>query len=162
MSLTIDVQELETTADVLTPATFDRLAGPVAEDGVQAIADAARTRVRAAARRHRRTGKMESRVTIRATGDGIHTTARVHAGGRAPIIVGGSRPHLIRPVRAHVLAISGPGRITGFAAMTHHPGTRADPFVMRGLAAADADIEAIVTDEARELLTDLTRRIEGS
>ena len=51
----------------------------------------------------------------------------------------GTRPHIIRPVRARVLAWGGDRRLTGslrsgarptsFARIVHHPGTRPKPFL---------------------------------
>ena len=54
----------------------------------------------------------------------------------------GSKPHIIRPKKGKVLAWGGPRRLTGrlrsggkptnFASLVHHPGTRAQPYLIPG------------------------------
>jgi hypothetical protein len=50
----------------------------------------------------------------------------------APWVNDGTRPHIIRPKNAKVLAFKSGGR-TVFAKVVHHPGTRARPFLDRAL-----------------------------
>ena len=50
----------------------------------------------------------------------------------APWVNDGTRPHVIRPVRAQVLRFNVGGRIV-FAKVVNHPGTRARPFLDRAL-----------------------------
>lgn len=49
----------------------------------------------------------------------------------------GTKPHIIRPVNARVLAFPAGGRRSGgamvFARVVHHPGTRAQPFLRNAL-----------------------------
>jgi hypothetical protein len=67
----------------------------------------------------------------------------------------GTRPHIIRPKNAKVLAWGGPRRLSGrlrkgakatnFAMIVHHPGTRAQPYLLPGARIAVGRIrDAIV------------------
>lgn len=47
-------------------------------------------------------------------------------------VIEGTRPHIIRPRRAQALRFDAGGQ-TVFAAVVHHPGTRANPFLQRAL-----------------------------
>lgn len=51
----------------------------------------------------------------------------------------GTRPHLIRPVNAKVLANPRTGEF--FGRLVHHPGTRANPFMARAIERAKQKIE---------------------
>lgn len=162
MSGDVDARDFDRAARALEH--FDRRAGTVVAPALEASGVAVQQAVRARARRHRKTGKLERFVSLRTTGSGLATEVRVHAGGRvAPIIAGGSRPHDITPVRSRALAM-GPrgGSVIGFAAAVHHPGTSADPFVTAGIAASRHEISQNVKAAGdrlvRELATDMTRR----
>lgn len=50
----------------------------------------------------------------------------------APMVNGGTRPHIIRPRRAKALRFKVGGR-TVYAKVVRHPGTRARPFLDRAL-----------------------------
>lgn len=50
----------------------------------------------------------------------------------APMVHDGTRPHIIRPVRAQVLRFMVGGRVV-YAKVVHHPGTRARPFLDRAV-----------------------------
>lgn len=50
----------------------------------------------------------------------------------AEMVHDGTRPHIIRPVRAQALRFRMGGRLV-FAKVIHHPGTRARPFLDRAL-----------------------------
>lgn len=50
----------------------------------------------------------------------------------APMVHDGTRPHVIRPVRARVLRFTVGGRVV-YAKVVHHPGTRARPFLDRAV-----------------------------
>jgi hypothetical protein len=50
-------------------------------------------------------------------------------------VVSGTRPHVIRPVRARALRFTVGGRVV-FATVVHHPGTRANNFLAEALRAA--------------------------
>jgi hypothetical protein len=53
----------------------------------------------------------------------------------------GTRPHIITAVNAKVLANKKTGQI--FGPVVHHPGTKANPFLERIMAAAQPDIDAL-------------------
>jgi hypothetical protein len=50
-------------------------------------------------------------------------------------------PHIIRPVNATVLANTKTGEI--FGTLVHHPGTKANPYMERIVAAAQPDITSL-------------------
>ena len=83
--------------------------------------------------------------------------ATVEAGANyAAYVELGTRPHIIRPKNASVLAWGGERRLSGrlrtgssatsFAKYVHHPGTKAQPYLVPGAqaAAAKVGIESIV------------------
>ncbi len=59
----------------------------------------------------------------------------------APYVEFGTGPHEIRPVNKRVLANAKTGEIYG--TLVHHPGTKANPFMERIIAAAQPDINAL-------------------
>lgn len=50
-------------------------------------------------------------------------------------VVHGTRPHIIRPVRAQVLRFTVGGRVV-YASVVHHPGTRPNTFMIQALREA--------------------------
>lgn len=50
-------------------------------------------------------------------------------------VTGGTRPHLIRPVRAKALRFTVGGRVV-YAKLVHHPGTKPNDFLRQALRAA--------------------------
>lgn len=56
----------------------------------------------------------------------------------APYVEFGTAPHVIRTVRARVLANKDTGQV--FGPVVNHPGTKANPFMERIVAAAQSDI----------------------
>jgi hypothetical protein len=66
----------------------------------------------------------------------------------------GSKPHIIRPVKAKVLAWGGARRLSGklrkgakathFAMVVHHPGTKPQPFLLPAAKKAAASIKGAV------------------
>lgn len=156
----IDASDLERAGDALAGRSDDVL-GAVAEAAIGEMAVALQASVRQAASRHRRTGELDRR--IRLVDDhpaGISSSAELRVIGRvAPIIIGGSRSHVIGPRRAGALAFAGPPH--GFASRVNHPGTRPDPFFARGVTQARADIDRI-TDASADLAADrLAELAEG-
>jgi len=136
----------------------DKTIGQAAELVVDDMAGAVLANVRRRRGRHRVTGKGERLVTVKATGSGDGRVARVHAGGRiAHLIIGGTRAHPIRPIRARALAFVGPAR--GFAASVRHPGTRPDPFVARGVDDSRAEVATITDTAGDELAAELAHDI---
>lgn len=90
------------------------------------------------------------------------TKGELIAGGRNRIgyagdVERGTRPHLIRPRKGKVLAWGGQRRLSGnlrtgakpthFAALVHHPGSRAKPYLVPGLqeAAAQEGLDTVVS-----------------
>jgi hypothetical protein len=59
----------------------------------------------------------------------------------APYVELGTAPHEIRPVNARVLANAKTGQF--FGTLVHHPGTKANPFMERIVAAAQPEIETL-------------------
>jgi hypothetical protein len=130
---------------------------PVAEATVDDFAAVVLINVRKRRLRHRGTGKGARMVNVRAKGRGLARVARVHASGRvAPIIAGGSRPHMIRVGPGEAIPLYG-GSL--FAASVQHPGTRADPFVHKGIRDARAQVQKITDDAARELAADVAHEL---
>ena len=102
----------------------------------------------------RKTGNLGR--TIQMT-DLTPTSVTIEAGANyAGAVELGTRPHIIRPVRARALrfaATSGGARLTGsprkgadvvFARRVHHPGTKAQPFLRPAAASALSDAGDIV------------------
>jgi hypothetical protein len=160
----IDAADFDHAARALEREGFGRQAGRTAGWAVRRAANAVRRTVRAAARPHRKTGRMSQRISVKVQGAGLDTTARVHAGGVAAIIVRGSRPHDIAPVRSRALAMTTNGRaggpLVGFATAIHHPGTRPDPFVQQGIEQAQPEVQRIIQEAGDTMRRELAYRIE--
>jgi hypothetical protein len=62
----------------------------------------------------------------------------------APYVEFGTGPHEIRPVNKQVLANAQEGKI--FGTLVHHPGTKANPFMERIVAAAQPEIETLFVE----------------
>lgn len=79
-----------------------------------------------------------------------------NAGGEfyGRIVRRGSRPHVIRPRVKKALVFQIGGR-TIFAKKVNHPGTRANPYHLRTLQRADADINRIVRGNAIQVVATL-------
>lgn len=158
MSDEIDTSEFDAAAAGLAGAheLVNRLAGAAVDD----MAEAALVNVRRRRAAHRVTGKGERMITLRETGAGANRRAVVHAAGQvAPLIAGGTRRHIIRAAAGHALAFAGPAR--GFAANVRHPGTRADPFVHRGLEDTRPRVRQITDTTATRLASGLADELGG-
>lgn len=156
----IDAKDFEHAARALEAAGFKGAAGPIVETAIRRSTAVIQGNVKAKARRHRKTGRLERNVSVRQTGDGLDFEARVHAGGRvAHLITGGTSPHEIAPVRSKAIAMTTGGALVGFAASVRHPGTRPDPFVAAGVDASRRDVQTIVNRSAQELARELTKRM---
>lgn len=68
----------------------------------------------------------------------------------APYVEFGTAPHIIRAVNKRVLANTQTGQV--FGPVVHHPGTKANPFMERIVAAAQPDIE-VLFGQALEQIT---------
>lgn len=63
----------------------------------------------------------------------------------------GSRPHIITPKKAKVLAFPGAGGMV-FAKRVRHPGTRATHFMEHGVEDAKPRIRSLLTGEGQQML----------
>lgn len=163
----VDASDFAKAAEALSRQGFETEAGKVAAATIRKGINAARRHVRAAAKPHRKTGRMSGNVRTSFTGRGLDLEGRVFAGGRvAHLITGGVKPHA-EPGPAkqgHVMAIHGPGRsgpVVAFARHVEHPGFGADPFFARGVDESHADIEAALQAGVDSLASDLAARIGG-
>jgi len=81
-------------------------------------------------------GSMSRQITSRITRERDEITGYVISNHPATIyVVSGTRPHVIRPVRAQALRFQVGGR-TVFAKIVYHPGTRANNFLLDALREA--------------------------
>lgn len=159
MSFDVDVSEFRNAAAVLDGSSIGDLAGDVLAPALHDVSRAVQANVRAAARPHRRTGRLEAAVTVQPSGGGIRTTVEVTAGDVANLIVGGTRPHDIAPIGAHALRLAGARQ--GFAARVHHPGTAPDPFVADGIRRSEGDTEQALDHAGATLVDDLAAKLGG-
>ena len=85
-------------------------------------------------------------IVLGAGGEGGWTVVGEFVAGKpyAKFVEGGTRPHVIKPNRAHVLAWENPAqpRDWHFALEVHHPGTQAHPFMGPAYFAAEQRLEA--------------------
>lgn len=95
--------------------------------------------VRAAGRRHRRTGRMDAAMHVESANRGLQSVVTVVTGPPANLIVGGTREHDIRPLHGGALSMMGARQ--PFASIVHHPGTRPDPFVAEGIRRSAPDVQ---------------------
>ena len=83
-----------------------------------------------------------------------NTGARWKVEHVAPFVELGTRPHIIRPKKAKVLAWGGTRRLSGalargsepthFATIVHHPGTKPEPYLLPGAIKAVGKIKDAV------------------
>lgn len=157
----IDRNAFKPAADALAPRAFEKVAGRHVEKAIDASGSTVQEHVRRAASSHRKTGRLERFVNRKTAGRGLEATASVHASGRvAHLITGGTAPHEISPIASRAIAMAtASGELVGFAGSVHHPGTRADPFVTRGVADAAGDVARIVDAAGTAIVRDLARSI---
>ena len=106
-------------------------------------------------RPHKKTGVTQASVHYMGV---TATSVTTEAAGAARFLEFGTKPHVIRPRVAKVLAWGGPRRLSGalrkgasatnFATLVHHPGTKPTPFMVPGakLAVSKAGLaDAVVT-----------------
>lgn len=89
-----------------------------------------------------RTGQLAGSITKQV---GVGEAVVEAAAPYAVFVERGTAPHVIRPVRASVLAFEVEGRMV-FTPVVQHPGTKADPFMQRA-AEKCVDSAAEVADE---------------
>lgn len=81
-------------------------------------------------------GSMGRGIVWHIEGQGRDLSAVITSTHRATqYVVNGTRPHLIRPVRAQALRFTTGGRIV-FAKLVHHPGTQPNDFLGKALREA--------------------------
>lgn len=163
VQVTIEARDLERAGRELRQRRVEPLLGETAAAVMDSSGDVLEANIRRAARPHRATGGMERRIRARGRGEGIRRRVTVRAGGRvAPLVAGGTAPHVIRPVQARALAfVSRTGGVAGFAGAVRHPGQAADPFFRRGVARSDSQLHTIRDHAADDLAAELADRIEG-
>lgn len=81
-------------------------------------------------------GSMSERIESSIDGRGRNIIGRLESTHPATVfVVKGTRPHIIRPVRARALRFTVGGRVV-YAKIVHHPGTEPNDFLTRALRAA--------------------------
>lgn len=81
-------------------------------------------------------GGMSRGISSRVEREGNEMTGFLTSSHPATIyVVSGTRPHIIRPVRAQALRFTVGGRVV-YAKIVHHPGTRPNDFMAEALRAA--------------------------
>jgi hypothetical protein len=101
---------------------------------------------------HRKTGHL-GRSIVPGTITATDATVEARTPYAATLELG-SRPHIIRPVKAKVLAWGGTRRLSGtlasgskpthFAAIVHHPGTKPYPYLVPGAKKAVGDVKDVI------------------
>lgn len=153
----IDVTELRSAARALRD--LDAAAAPALEKAERQAGAVVLDNVKAAARRHRKSGRLERGITVQVRGKGAATQVSVHAGGAsAHLVAGGVEPHRIRAMPGHALAFVR-GGVTTFAAAVRHPGFAADPFFAEGVEASAAQIDRITAQAGDAIAGELATRI---
>lgn len=154
-----DVREIK--AAVATLRELDSVAALELERAERRIGEVVADNVRVAARRHRRTGALEKGIGVTVRGKGKAAVVTVtSAAPESNLVAGGTRPHTIRPIRSHALAIQPEGAIVGYAAVVSHPGSKADPFFAAGVDASAGEIQQITADAADAIAGELVTRIK--
>lgn len=72
----------------------------------------------------------------------------------APYVEFGTAPHIIRAVNVRALANKETGQV--FGPVVHHPGTKANPFMERIVAAAQPDIDELFGQALTQIITAIT------
>lgn len=67
------------------------------------------------------------------------------AASYAEAVEKGTAPHEIRPINGRVLAFAVAGKMV-FTPIVHHPGTKANPFMERGVDAALSKVDSVFAD----------------
>lgn len=154
---TIDDDEFRRVSKELN-AVWRRSASQYVSSAVRRSADVVQAHIKAEARRHKRTGRMESNIQQHRTGQGMGIVVRVEAGGSiAPLIVRGVRPHR---ETGHMRFEASTGVVT-FAKAIEHPGFPGDPFVTRGVRRARPEVKAILDRTIARMAASLATKIGG-
>jgi hypothetical protein len=78
----------------------------------------------------------------------------------APYVEFGTAPHTIVPVNARVLANPRTGQI--FGTIVHHPGTKANPFMERIVAAAQPDVDSLFVQALDKITAQVASQAQGA
>lgn len=127
-------------------ARFAAISGPIATTQLmKQLGTAAVREQKLLEARHRKTGVTGASIRVGTT---TPSSVITEVGGAGVFLEFGTRPHIITPKVAKVLAWGGPRRLSGalvkggqatnFATVVHHPGTRPSPFMVPGAEAAIA------------------------
>lgn len=125
-------------------ARFAAISGPVATvELMKQLGVAAIREQKLLEAPHRKTGITGASIQLGAV---TASSALTRVGGAGEYLEFGTRPHIITPKVAKVLAWGGPRRLSGalrkgakatnFAMLVHHPGTKPYPFMVPGAQAA--------------------------
>lgn len=77
----------------------------------------------------------------------------------APYVEFGTGPHEIKAVNKRVLANTATGQV--FGPLVHHPGTKANPFMERIVAAAQPDIETLFVQALNQVNEAIAAQANG-
>jgi len=157
--VTIDGSEFARAAEALGAAGFEEVASKFVKHALRQSANVLRNNVKAGARKHHRTGRLEGDIHTTWKGAGLAFQLRIAATGPvAHLIIGGVRPHMIHsPTRVMTI----PGSPRTFAREVSVRGFRGDPFLHKGIVQSIPAIQAIVTDAGKTMASDLAKRMEG-
>jgi len=92
-----------------------------------------------------RTGRLRESIHIETHGKEYHVVAGSRIAYYAPYVEFGTRPHIIRPVRARALRFEVRGEVV-FAKYVHHPGSSPQYFMRRAFERTLSEIGYIVAD----------------
>lgn len=155
----IDGADFEKAARALSAAGFEDVASDFVKHALRQSANVLRNNVKAGARKHHRTGRLEGDIHTTWKGAGLAFQLRIAATGPvAHLIIGGVRPHTIVS-RTKVMTL--PGSPRSYAREVRVGGFRGDPFLRKGLKQSIPAIQAIVTDAGKTMAADLAKRMEG-
>lgn len=143
---------------------FSVTAGTIIERVITDAGKAAQIGVKRAAARHRRTGKLDSRIASTSSGAGWEATSIVKSGGAvAHLVAGDIRAHIIpmrnKPVHLWPNHSSG---FVGYFRSVSIPFHRGDPYFHRGVQTAIPRINEILRIGGEMLVTELKHILEGA
>jgi len=153
--VSIDHRQLDAMARSLSRA--DVPIGTATADAGRRIGKALEAEVRKGARRHTRTGALARSIRTNVTGTGIGQRVSITGGPALNLIVGGTRPHVIRATGHPLSLTKAGGHPFAFVRSVHHPGTRADPIITRALDTSMGQVAA-ETDRAGGAILDAVVR----
>ena len=102
-----------------------------------------------------RTGELKNSLVYGVQGDQAYVAALAP---HAVFVSKGTRPHTIRPVRASCLAFEADSgivhsvRLTRFAKVVYHPGTRANPYMENAAQRTRENVERIFAETWYEMI----------